>query len=212
MSDRSRTRTAASRGEDDRWSVDSAETADSDEKANSDEKADSGKAADEWHSSDRSQRCRRGSVPVVSAVLLVGTAVLLAATVAGAGFALEDAASTEPAPTATFSSSASNDRLAVVHEGGEPLDTETLTLRISVDGEPLAHQPDVPFFSQRGFRPGPTGPFNTASDSTWTVGERASLRVAQSNQPTLEPGATVEIRVVAEETEIARLTTTVEDS
>lgn len=171
---------------------------------------DGEKRTDEGYLNRPSERYCRGSVPVVGAVLLVGTVVLLAATVAGAGFALEDAASIEPAPTATFSASASNDRLALVHEGGEPLDTQTLSLRISVDGEPLAHQPDIPFFSQRGFRPGPTGPFNTASDSTWTVGERASLRVARSNQPTLEPGARVEIRVVDERAEIARLSTTVE--
>lgn len=138
--------------------------------------------------------------------------VVLAATVAGAGFALEDAASTEPTPTATFSVSASNDRIALVHEGGDALDTEALTLRISVDGEPLAHQPEIPFFSQRGFRPGPTGPFNVASDSTWTVGERASLAVAGSNQPALESGATVEVRIISGETELARLSTTVTDA
>jgi hypothetical protein len=100
----------------------------------------------------------------LSIVLLAGTAVVLAATVAGAGFALEDAATTEPTPTATFSASASGDRIELVHRGGEPLEVERLRLRISVDGEELARQPDVPFFSQRGFRPGPTGPFNTASD------------------------------------------------
>lgn len=143
-------------------------------------------------------------------MLLIGVVVVLAATVAGAGFALEDAASAEPAPTATVSLSASGDRLALVHEGGDPLDTRTLDLWIAVDGEPLAHQPEVPFFSQRGFRAGPTGPFNSAGDSTWTVGERASLRVAASNQPTLEAGDTVEVRVLAENAELLRVSTTVE--
>lgn len=145
-------------------------------------------------------------------MLLVGIVVLLAVTVAGAGFALEDAASAEPAPTATFSLSASNDRLALVHEGGEPLDTSALELRISVDGEPLAHQPEIPFFSQRGFRPGPRGPFNVASDSTWRVGERATLRVAETNRPTLEAGDAVEVRLVVEGAEIARLSTTATDA
>ena len=159
-------------------------------------------------SDGRAHGCR-ASVPVLSIVLLAGTAVVLAATVAGAGFALEDAASTEPTPTATFSASASDDRIELVHRGGEPLEVEALRLRISVDGEELARQPDVPFFSQRGFRPGPTGPFNTASDGTWTVGERASLQVAGSNEPSLEPGASVQIRIVSDGTELARLSTTV---
>jgi FlaG/FlaF family flagellin (archaellin) len=157
---------------------------------------------------ERSRQCR-ASVPVLGMVLLAGTTVVLAATVAGAGFALEDAASTEPTPTATFSASASGDRITLIHEGGEPLDVEALTLRISVDGEDLNRQPEVPFFSQRGFHPGPTGPFNSAGDETWTVGERASLRVAGSNEPSLEPGATVEIRIVSDGTELAQVSTTV---
>lgn len=154
----------------------------------------------------------RGTASVISAVLLVGIVVVLGATVASAGFALEEAATDEPAPRATLSMSASDDRLAFVHEGGEPLDVETLELRISVDGEELAHQPTLPFFSQRGFRPGPTGPFNSASESTWRVGQQASLRVAGSNQPTLATGATVDVRVIAENTEIARLSAVVEES
>ncbi len=159
--------------------------------------------------SDRYRNACRGSVPVLGSVLLVGIVVVLAATVAGAGFAIEESAPTAAAPMATFSLSATDDRLTMVHEGGEPIDTDGLALRISVDGEPLTHQPEIPFFSQRGFGPGPTGPFNVASDSTWTAGERASLRVAQSNQPALEPGATVEVRVVVDDAEIARLSTTV---
>jgi hypothetical protein len=142
-------------------------------------------------------------------VLLIGVVVVLAATVAGAGFALKDATTTEPAPTATVSLSASNDRLVLVHEGGEPLDVETLALRIAVEGEQLTHQPELPFFSQRGFRPGPTGPFNSASDPTWTVGERASLRVAESNQPTLEAGDSVEVRIIAGNTELLQVSATV---
>lgn len=151
----------------------------------------------------------RGSVPVLSSVLLIGVVVVLGATVAGASFVLEDAATAEPAPTATASLSASGDRLVLVHKGGESLDTETLELWIAVNGEQLTHQPEIPFFAQQGFSPGPTGPFNSASDSTWTVGERASLRVAESNQPTLEAGDIVEVRVVSKDTELLRLSTTV---
>ena len=67
---------------------------------------------------------------------------------------------------------------------------------VRVDGDPLRHQPPVPFFSARGFRPGPTGPFNAAADPTWTVGERASVRLASTNHPRIVAGArvTVELR------------------
>lgn len=134
--------------------------------------------------------------------------VVLGATVAAAGFAIGERASTDVAPMATLSMSATQDRIELRHEGGDALETERLDLLISVNGESLTHQPEIPFFSQRGFAPGPTGPINSASDSTWTVGEQASLRVAGSNEPTIESGDTVEVRVVVDETEIATLSTT----
>jgi hypothetical protein len=88
------------------------------------------------------------------------------------------------------------DRLVLTHRGGEAVDVRPLEVIVRVDGEPLAHQPPVPFFSARGFRPGPTGPFNAAADPRWEPGERASVRVASTNRPSVVAGArvTVELR------------------
>jgi len=88
------------------------------------------------------------------------------------------------------------DRLTITHRAGEPLDVRRLDVIVRVDGTPLRHQPPVPFFSARGFRSGPTGPFNPAAEPTWEVGERASVRVATTNHPSLVAGArvTVELR------------------
>lgn len=85
---------------------------------------------------------------------------------------------------------------------------DSLAVRISVDGESLAHQPPVPFFSASGFRPGPTGPFNAAADPRWTVGETATLKLAGTNDPTIEPGATVTVRVFDGDTPVAALEAT----
>jgi flagellin-like protein len=96
---------------------------------------------------------------------------------------------------AAFSLSVSGDRVGLGYERGPPLRVADLRLDISVDGEPLAHQPPVPFFSARGFRPGPTGPFNVGSDGVWTAGETGSVVVAGTNSPRLGPGRTVTVRL-----------------
>ena len=100
------------------------------------------------------------------------------------------------------------DRLTFVHRGGDPIDVSALSVRIRVDGESLDAQPPVPFFSARGFRPGPTGPFNSATADEWTAGERASLRVAGTNDPTIAPGSRVSVRLIVAETVVAELEAT----
>lgn len=137
-------------------------------------------------------RSDRGVSPVVAVVLLVGVTVVVAAAV-GTALLGQAAALGDPAPRASLSITASGDRISVVHESGDALDVRDLRLRISVNGTPLTHQPPVPFFSARGFEPGPTGPFNSASDPAWTAGEVASVRVAETNQPTIRPGAPVTV-------------------
>ena len=85
------------------------------------------------------------------------------------------------------------DRLVLTHRAGEPVDVRRLDVVVRVDGDPLRHQPPVPFFSAQGFRPGPTGPFNAAADPTWEVGERASVRLASTNRPQVVAGARVTV-------------------
>jgi len=140
-------------------------------------------------------------------VLLLAITVVLAGGVAAA--ALGPSTTTVP-PSAVLSLSATDDRIAVRHRGGDPIDVAAVTVRVSVDGEPLDEQPPVPFFSAAGFRPGPTGPFNAASDDTWRVGETATFRVADTNDPTLEPGRTVTVRITADGQPVATLETSVE--
>jgi hypothetical protein len=63
----------------------------------------------------------------------------------------------------------------------------------------------VPFFAARGFRAGPTGPFNAAADPGWTAGEAASLRLASTNAPGISPGDRVVVEVSVEDRRVATL-------
>lgn len=114
----------------------------------------------------------------------------------------------DPGPTATISMGVEGERVTLSHDGGDPIVVDELAVRVSVNGEPLARQPPVPFFSAAGFEPGPTGAFNAASDDEWTVGGSASFRVAGTNDPSIEPGDRVTLRLIVREQPIATLETT----
>ena len=151
----------------------------------------------------------RGLSPVFATVLLVGITVVGAAVVGTLAFGQAAALDREP-PRAAFSLAATGDRISLVHEQGDAVAVGPLRLTIAVDGEALAHQPPVPFFAARGFRGGPTGPFNPSESGRWTAGETASLRVAETNTPALEPGSKVTVGLFHQETRIASLTTQVQ--
>ena len=118
-------------------------------------------------------------------------AVVLALAVVGVSLGTLPADSATVAPTLAVE----GDRITLTNRGAA-VDVRRLTVRVRVDGTPLAHQPPIPFFSARGFRPGPTGPFNAGADPTWGSGERASFRVASTNRPSVDAGdrVTVELR------------------
>lgn len=143
----------------------------------------------------------------VAGVLLLAITVVLAGGVAAAAL---DVPTATVAPSAVLSLSATDDRIAIEHRGGDPIDVTAVTVRVRVDGEPLAEQPPVPFFSASGFRPGPTGPFNSAGDDTLRVGETATFRVAETNDPTPEPGRSVTVAITADGRPVATLETVVE--
>ena len=148
----------------------------------------------------------RALSPVVGTVTLVAV-VVIAATAVGALVTVEPPA---PSPVAQFSvtADADADRIALTHEGGDTVAVSDLSVSISVDGRPLAHQPPVPFFAARGFESGPTGPFNTASDDDWSAGQRTTLSLAETNSPNLAPGATVTVRLATERAVLASVETT----
>lgn len=148
----------------------------------------------------------RGYVPV-AVVLLLAVTVAAAAAVATAVPVLPG----DPPPQRGIDADATSDgRVAVTVLAGEPLDVREATVRISVDGKRLTHQPPVPFFAAAGFRGGPTGPFNVAADPTWNVGETASLRVAGTNSPALRAGASLRVEVYVDGRVVAVAETTVE--
>lgn len=136
---------------------------------------------------------------VVAAAAVVGTFVT--------GLA---PASTAPAPQTAIEATADakTNTVTLVHRGGDRLETDQVRLRIEINGTPLSEQPSVPFFSASGFRPGPTGPFNPASDTTWTAGERASLRIASTNTPTMRPGAQVTVYLFVDNMQLFESTVT----
>jgi len=139
----------------------------------------------------------RAVSPVLGAVsLLVATAVLAGAV---GTVALGTTLPTDrPTAVVDLRVDADADRLTLVHRAGEALDVRKLSVRVRVDGAPLDRQPPVPFFSARGFVSGPTGPFNAADDPRWSVGERASLRIAGTNEPTIAPGERVSVDLVVD--------------
>jgi len=150
----------------------------------------------------------RAVSPVVGTVSLVLIAVLLAGVLtASVGTASLDRTDPE---FARLSASASPDgTIVLTHDGGQPIDVRRVSLKVSVEGQRLTQQPPVPFFSAPGFDPGPTGPFNSAADPEWTVGEQASFTLSDSNEPGLEPGATVTITVLRGQTPVTRVRTSV---
>ena len=154
----------------------------------------------------RSPSSSRALTPVAG-VLLLALTVALATVAAGVVFAV-DAPDGQPA-RASLSLAVEEGTVSLTHRGGDALDVRRLRLLIEVDGEPLAHQPPVPFFSARGFRSGPSGPFNSATDPRWTAGETATFAIAGTNRPRLTTGSTVTVRVFAGDAPVAELRATV---
>ena len=155
---------------------------------------------------ERSTPHARGLAPLAGVVLVLVT-FCLAATVSGAVLASGHGVSDGLSPRVSLSLAVDGDSLAVTHRGGDALDVTALRLVVTVDGESLAYQPPVPFFSARGFRSGPTGSFNSAANPRWTAGETASVRVAGTNQPALEAGETVTVRVYVDGALVAEAST-----
>ncbi len=147
---------------------------------------------------------------MVGIVVLLAIGVLLGGVVAAGAEAVVSATGQElggdgdDAPgSIAVSLRVAGDTIAVTHEAGPDLRISRVRLVVAVDGTPLAVQPPVPFFAAEGFRAGPTGPFNVASDGTWTAGETGSVRVAGTNDPAPEPGRTVSVAIYVADERVA---------
>lgn len=148
----------------------------------------------------------RAISPVIGVVLLVACVVLLSATVGTMVLAYEPS---EPASVVVVSGAvdAEDDEITLTLDRGGPLDVRDLSLVVEIDGEPLEKQPPVPFFGASGFSH-TSGPFNPSSEPTWVRGESASIVLASTNDPPLEPGSSVEIRIFEDDLPIASVETT----
>ena len=153
-----------------------------------------------------SHQTQRGAVPVVGTLLLVVLTVLLAVTLSTA--VLGGPSTPEPTPAVAVELSVDGSTVTLRHTQGEPLAIEALSMEIAVDGQPLEHQPPVPFFAASGFESGPTGAFNPSGSTELTVGESASLTVASTNSPPIEAGSTVTVTVYTDESRLLRVETT----
>lgn len=146
----------------------------------------------------------RATSPVLGIVLLLVVTVALAGTVGTVALGTT-MPSDSPRAAIDMRIDADANRLTFVHRGGEGLDVSELSVQVRIDGTALDAQPPVPFFSASGFRPGPTGPFNSAADSEWSAGETASFRLAGTNDPLLSPGSAVTVAISVDETVIAEV-------
>ena len=138
----------------------------------------------------------RAVSPVVAVVLLLLITVVGTAGVASVAMGMDATQRADGTdPTLAASAVAADQRITLVHRGGDALDLRNCSLVISIDGEPLAHQPPVPYFAAEGFRGTPTGAFNVGGDPVLDPGERASLQLASTNSPQLAAGDRVTVRI-----------------
>lgn len=148
------------------------------------------------------------AVSSVVGVVMLTAITVVAATAIGTAVVADPP---ESPPMVRFQTDAdATGEIRLTHCGGESLDPDAIRLRLYVDGEPLAEQPPVPFFAARGFESGPSGPFNVATDGRWRVGQTATLRVAETNAPSLTEDARLEVRLYVDKKQIAFLQTTVQ--
>lgn len=146
----------------------------------------------------------RGYTPV-AVVLVLAVTVLAAGSVV---YALPSMPGDPPPKRAVAVDASSDGSVTLTLVSGPSVDVRDLDVTVTVDGEPLAHQPPVPFFAATGFVSAPTGPFNPAADSTWTVGESTSFRVGSTNDPSVAAGDTVEVTLRVDGSVIAGAETT----
>lgn len=115
----------------------------------------------------------------------------------------------EPLTIIEVTTDAPTNTITITNKGPREIDVRELTVTIEIDNTPLQHSLTVPYFSQRGFHPGPTGAFNSATDPYWSTGERVSFRIASTNTPTLTVGNSLTLTLIIHDSPIAQTETTI---
>lgn len=148
----------------------------------------------------------RAVTPVVGVTLLVAITVLTA-TVVGTAVLATDVPTEPTRVIISLSADAATDRITLVHRGGATLNVSRLSFFIEINGKSLANQPPIPFFAAAGYRGGPTGPFNSATDPLWTASEVATLHLASTNAPAIDPDDVVSVTIRQHGRVLLRLST-----
>jgi flagellin-like protein len=136
----------------------------------------------------------RATSPVVGVALLVALTVMTATAFGTVTVGL-DTPSSPPTAAVSLAVDADTDTLALRHQSGAAIDLTEVRFVVTIADRPLEHQPPVPFFAAEGFQSGPTGPFNSAGDRTWSAGERGTVRLAGTNAPLPVAGDAVTVRL-----------------
>jgi hypothetical protein len=148
----------------------------------------------------------RGTIPLVGVVLLVALTVAAGAVVAAGALGVEPHSPADRVALEVAVDAGGN-RIALTHAGGTTLDVRELSLTIRIEGEPLTHQTPIPYFAAPGFVGAPTGPINSGGDPDWSTGERATLRIAATNEPRPGPGDRMTVELAGERAALARVGT-----
>ncbi len=151
----------------------------------------------------------RGITPVIAAPLLLLMTLLLAIVIGTIAPAFTIPNDPEPLTVIDVTTDESTNTVSITNDGPREIDVRELTVTIEIDHTPIHHPLTVPYFSQRGFHSGPTGAFNSATDPFWSTGERVSFRIASTNSPTLEPGKSLTITLITNDSPIAQSDTTI---
>ncbi len=146
----------------------------------------------------------RGSAAIVGVAAMLTATVVLAGAVAATGSSLHvlptnscsvTGAGVSSPDAVALSVQLRGPRIQLTHEAGPKVNVSTVRMMILINRTPLQFQPPIPYFAARGFRSGPFGPFNSASDGMWEPGETASLEIAQTNTPHPVVGATLSVEL-----------------
>ncbi|ELZ01449.1 hypothetical protein C482_06734 [Natrialba chahannaoensis JCM 10990] len=144
-----------------------------------------------------STRQCRGLSPIIGCIVLLVVTVCLASILV---IAVSGVAITTPVPAVSFDVHADGDEgtLTLEHTAGDDIDVTDLSVSVAINETELEYQPPVPFVGADGFRGSPSGPFNLRSDTIWQSGERASVTIAETNEPLLESGDVVRVTLTVE--------------